>query len=318
MAEGVTVLDQQRILARSDAPLPGEDGATPAATAGRVEQLRQSALRIAHDGARPIQTDRTPDDGPALASVLPIAARGLMLARNGRPLIDGIDLVLNGQGITMVMGPNGAGKSLLMKLLAGLLRPDAGEVRWNGCAPDRARAPRIGYVFQKPVLLRRSVFGNILHALKAVGVKRAERRERATEALVRARLEHLAAMPARLLSGGEQQRLALVRALAARPQLLLLDEPTANLDPASTAGIEALVLEAARAGTRVLFVSHDKGQVRRLADDVVFMHDGKIGERSAADDFFESPKSPLARHFLEGGLLVDETQKEILEGGTDK
>ncbi|WP_321341397.1 ATP-binding cassette domain-containing protein [Breoghania sp.] len=317
------MLDQQRILARSDAPLRTADETMPAApadagTVGQVAQLRQNALRGAHDGEHYQKADRVQEHAPAFPSILPIAVRGLTLTRNGRPLIDGIDLVLNGQGITMVMGPNGAGKSLLMKLLAGLLRPDAGEVRWNGCAPDRARAPRIGYVFQKPVLLRRSVFGNIMHALKATGVKRADRRERATEALVRARLEHLAAMPARQLSGGEQQRLALVRALAARPQLLLLDEPTANLDPASTAGIEALVLEAARAGTRVLFVSHDKGQVRRLADDVIFIHDGKIGERSAADDFFESPKSPLARHFLEGGLLVDETQKEILEGGTDK
>ncbi|WP_321336218.1 ATP-binding cassette domain-containing protein [Breoghania sp.] len=310
------MLDEQRILARSNARLGGGEDASPAATGERVTHLRQDTARVSYDSHATRRPSHGPDHGSHITSVLPIAARGLALKRNNRPLIDGIDLVVNGQGITMIMGPNGAGKSLLMKLLVGLQRPDRGTVHWNGQAPDRARAPRIGYVFQKPVLLRRSVLGNIMHALKAIGVRRAERRTLASQALARGHLEHLAAMPARLLSGGEQQRLALVRALAAHPQLLLLDEPTANLDPASTASIEALVLEAARAGTRVLFVSHDRGQVRRLADDVIFMHAGKIAERSSADAFFENPKSPLARHFLEGGLLVDETQKQILEGET--
>ncbi|WP_321504675.1 ATP-binding cassette domain-containing protein [Breoghania sp.] len=310
------MLEQERILARSDAPLGGRDEASAAIKIDRVTHLPDNTARIARTDDALRDPGPGPDQSRAHPSVLPIAAHGLSLRRNGRPLIDGIDLIVNGRGITMVMGPNGAGKSLLMKLLAGLQRPDAGMVNWDGRAPDRARAPRIGYVFQKPVMLRRSVLGNIMHALKAVGVARAERRSRATQALTRGRLEHLAAMPARLLSGGEQQRLALVRALAARPQLLLLDEPTANLDPASTAGIETLVLEAARAGTRVLFVSHDRGQVRRLADEVIFMHEGKIAERSSADAFFENPKSPLARHFLEGGLLVDETHKQILEGET--
>lgn len=244
---------------------------------------------------------------PAAADgVLPVEASDIAFARGGRTLVDGIDFRLEDQGITLVMGPNGAGKSLLLRLLAGLIAPDRGTVTWHGTAPDRARAPRIGFVFQKPVLLRRSALANIVHALKACGVPRSERKARALEALDLAHLRDLAGMPARLMSGGEQQRLALVRALAARPQVLLLDEPTASLDPSSAASIEALVLAAACAGTRIMFVSHDLGQARRLADEVVFMHRGTIVERSPARSFFENPRSTLAERFLAGHLLVDD------------
>ena len=249
-------------------------------------------------------------------TVLPVTASGLTFVRAGRRLVDNIDLTLDGDGITLVMGPNGAGKSLMLRLLAGLLIPDAGTVTWAGRPPDRERTPRIGFVFQKPVLLRRSVLANIVHALKVCGVPRAERKARAMEALERARLGALAALPARVLSGGEQQRLALARTLALNPRLLMLDEPTASLDPASVAHIEALVLEAARAGTRVLFVSHDLGQSRRLADDVVFMHAGHIIERSPADAFFTSPQSRLGAGFLAGDLLLEDDRELNRKRGT--
>ncbi|WP_245926768.1 ATP-binding cassette domain-containing protein [Breoghania corrubedonensis] len=241
--------------------------------------------------------------------MLPLSARGLVFARAGRRLIDDIDFTLEGAGITLIMGHNGAGKSLLLRLLAGLVEPDAGTVTWNGRAPDRARATRVGFVFQKPVLLRRSALGNVVHALKCAGVKRAERKLRAHEALQRARLAPLAGVPARLMSGGEQQRLALARALALRPRVLMLDEPTASLDPTSVAHIEALALEAVRAGTRILFVGHDLAQARRLADEVVFMHSGRIAERTPAATFFDNPQSPLAARFLAGDLLLDEDRK---------
>lgn len=239
-----------------------------------------------------------------MGSILPVASRGLTFARGGRQLLAGIDLGISGAGITMIMGPNGAGKSLLLRVLAGLIEPDSGTVSWNGGAPDRARAHRLAFVFQHPVLLRRSVLANMLHALKATGVPRIDRSRRALAALEQGGLGHLAKSPARVLSGGEQQRLALVRALAARPQLLFLDEPTASLDPTSTAAIETLVLDAAAAGTRILFVSHDVGQARRLADDVLFLCDGRITETSPAETFFDQAASPQAKSFLEGRLLL--------------
>ena len=201
------------------------------------------------------------------------------------------------------MGPNGAGKSLLLRVLAALIEPDDGAVSWAGTAPSRRRAPRLGFVFQKPVMLRRSAIDNVRYALKVAGVPRIERDSRALDALAGAGLDRLAGSPARVLSGGEQQRLAIARALATRPEILLLDEPTANLDPTATGAIESLVQRAHRASTSVVFVTHDLGQARRLADDVVFLHRGRVAERTAADCFFTRPSSEAATAFIEGRLM---------------
>ena len=236
--------------------------------------------------------------------MLPLEGRGLVVRRGGRTLIDGLDIALAGRGVTVVMGANGAGKSLLLRLLAGLVLPDAGAVTWAGAAPDRRRATRVGFVFQRPVMLRRTAEANVRFALKAAGVPRGERRARACDALAAAGLAALAGWPARLLSGGEQQRVALARALAPGPQVLLLDEPTSNLDPASTLAIEELVTHACHQGTRIVFVSHDLGQARRIADEVVFVHAGRIEERSPAGRFFEAPSSARARAFLDGRLVL--------------
>jgi tungstate transport system ATP-binding protein len=236
--------------------------------------------------------------------VLPIEASGVVLARNGRRLLDGIDVTIGGPDLTVIMGPNGAGKSLLLRILADLLTPDEGAVTWAGRRPDRMRMPGIGFVFQKPVLLRRSAIANIRHALRATGHARAVARARADEALARAGLEHLARTPARLLSGGEQQRLALARALSLDPDALLLDEPTSNLDPASTAAIEELARDARDAGRTVVMVTHDQGQARRLADRVIFMNHGRITETTDAASFFDQPTSAAARTFLGGHLVL--------------
>lgn len=238
----------------------------------------------------------------SMSGIIPIEGHGLILERGGRRLIDRIDLTVGGDGLTVIMGPNGAGKSVLLRLLAGLMRPDGGSVRWAGRVPDRTRTPRLGFVFQQPVLLRRSALANVRFVLK--GGSRRSRSDRAMAALSRAGLVHLADSPARLLSGGEQQRLALARALAPEPEVLLLDEPCANLDPAATAAIEALVADAARRGTKVLLVTHDIGQARRLADEVVFLHGGRIAERGPAGTFFDQPESDAARAYLAGRLVV--------------
>lgn len=238
----------------------------------------------------------------SMSEIIPLEGCGLILARGGRRLIDNVDLTIGGGGLTVIMGPNGAGKSVLLRLLAGLLPPDGGTVRWAGRTPDRTRTPRLGFVFQQPVLLRRSALANIRFVLK--GGNRRARSARALAALTRAGLAHLADMPARLLSGGEQQRLALARALAPDPEVLLLDEPCANLDPAATAAIETLVADAARNGTKVVLVTHDIGQARRLADEVVFLHGGRIAERSPAATFFDMPVSDAAGAYLAGRLIL--------------
>jgi len=232
---------------------------------------------------------------------LPLHVRGLVFAAGGKRLIDGIDLTLAAGPLTVIMGPNGAGKSLLLKLLHGLLRPDAGSVRWGGLAAGEMVRRRQALVFQRPVLLRRSVAANVRFVLRLRGVDSAER---CRELLAYVGLADLAQQPARRLSGGEQQRLALARALALAPEILLLDEPTANLDPAATAAIEAIVQAAHRLGTKVLFVTHDLGQARRLADEVVFLHRGRVLEHTPAPEFFERPVSREAWDYLAGRLVI--------------
>ena len=224
---------------------------------------------------------------------------GVRLARGGTALLDGLDLAIPSGGITALMGPNGAGKSLTLRLVAGLIAPDAGEIRLA-----RAVGARVGLVFQSPVLLRRSVRGNLDHALWLAGVARRDRRERLAALLARGRLEGLADRPARRLSGGEQQRLAMMRALAGAPRLLLLDEPTASLDPEATAMIEEIVRDAAAQGIATVLVTHDAGQARRLADRVALLHRGRVAETAPVPGFFEAPASEAGRAYLGGRLLI--------------
>lgn len=234
-------------------------------------------------------------------SLLPLETRGLTLERDGRLLIDGIDLTLASGGLTVVMGPNGAGKSLLLRLLHGLIPPSSGEVRWADNSMTPAIRARQGMVFQRPVLLRRSVAANIDFVLGLRGTASTERRD---ALLDRAGLLVQAKQPARLLSGGEQQRLALARALALEPEVLFLDEPTASLDPASMLTIEQVVRSADQNGTKIIFVTHDLNQARRLADEVVFLHRGRLLEHSPADRFFSAPSSKPASAYLEGRIVI--------------
>lgn len=237
-------------------------------------------------------------------SPLLLKARGLSFEADGLTLIDGIDLELRGNGRCLVIGPNGAGKSLLLRLLHGLIRPSAGSLSWNGRPLDAATRRRQAMVFQRPVLLRRSVAANLRYALKVHGAARAELGGEVERWLARAGLAALADRPARLLSGGEQQRLAVVRALCGAPEVLFLDEPTASLDPASMLTIERLIDEAQERGTKIVMVTHDLGQARRLADEVLFLYRGRLEEQAAADCFFGNPRSAKARAFLEGRIVL--------------
>ena len=242
------------------------------------------------------------DSIEAAPSILPLALHGVRWAANGIPLIKDIDCTFEAGLRTVIVGPNGAGKSLLLRLCHGLLAPHAGEVVWQGAAgrdPGRFQA----MVFQRPVMLRRSVEANVAYALKSRGIVRKERRALIEEALSRTGLAHLAGAPARVLSVGEQQKLALARAWALRPQVLFLDEPTASLDPAATHVIEEIINAMHAAGTRIVLVTHDLGQARRLADEVVFMFRGRIREKAPAEAFFAGPRNDLAQAFLRGELL---------------
>ena len=243
---------------------------------------------------------------PATADAPPLlSARGLCFDAGGKRLVDGIDIDIRPGRRTVVMGANGAGKSLLLRLLHGLIRPTAGEVLWQGRPLDRDGRLGQAMVFQRPVLLRRSVLANLRFALAVRGLPGPERRAREAEAMERSRLGDLANRPARVLSGGEQQRLAVVRALACRPRVLFLDEPTASLDPGSTHAIERLVAEAHESGVAIVLVTHDIGQARRLGDDLVFLHGGRVVEAGRAADLLDAPRSEAARAWLQGRLYLD-------------
>ena len=233
--------------------------------------------------------------------LLPLEVRGLRYVVRGSALVDGVDLTLAEPGVTAIMGPNGAGKSLLLRLLHGLLAPSAGAIRWNGAPLDEAVRTRQALVFQRPVLLRRSALANVEFVLR---LRAGRDGPSARELLGHVGLGEKASQAARRLSGGEQQRLAMARALALAPEVLLMDEPTASLDPASVAAIETIAADASRAGTKVILVTHDPGQAHRLADEIVFLHRGRLVEQTPAREFFDEPRSQHARDYLAGRLVL--------------
>lgn len=232
-----------------------------------------------------------------------LEAQNLVLIRENKRLIDGISLGIRA-GRTVIMGANGSGKSLLLRLLHGLIEPTHGRVVWQGRPLDRGARDQQALVFQKPVMLRRSVLANLRFALAVRGIGGRERARRAEEALESAMLTDLANRPARVLSGGEQQRLAIARALACSPRLLFLDEPTASLDPASTLMIEQQIAQAHAAGVMIVMVTHDVNQARRIADDIVFLHAGRVAERGTASRVLNRPATEPVRAWLEGRLYV--------------
>lgn len=244
---------------------------------------------------------RPPPESTDLATGPIGEARALSYRAGGKTLVDAIDLSIAAGTRTVIMGPNGAGKSLLLRLLHGLLEPNEGEIRWNGRPLDTQVRQEQSMVFQRPVLLRRSVAANIRFALKLRHRADADEVERLLQEVG---LADRATQAARLLSGGEQQRLTLARALATQPRVLFLDEPTASLDPKATAAIEAIVTRAHQRGTKILFVTHDIGQAHRLADDVIFLNHGRVTEHTPARAFFDRPDSQAASDYLGGRLII--------------
>lgn len=233
-----------------------------------------------------------------------LSVRGLSIVRDGKALLDVDYLDLDGPGPTIILGPNGAGKSLLLRCLHGLITPDRGTVAQGGqVLTDKVRSGQ-AMVFQRPVLLRRTVAGNLDFVLRRRELSRSARRAECEELLAQGGLTDKARQSARSLSGGEAQRLAILRALACKPSVLFLDEPTSALDPQATQEIEQMVLRASDQGLRVVMVTHDIGQARRLARDVVVMHGGRVVEQGLAAQMFAAPQSGMTRRFLSGGLMV--------------
>jgi tungstate transport system ATP-binding protein len=235
-------------------------------------------------------------------NVLPLILDKVSYEVGGMRLIKDVTAKFEPGSLAVILGPNGAGKSLLLRLCHGLLEPSAGSVSWRGLGgptPHRHQA----MVFQRPTMLRRSVAANLNHSLKHRGVKRAERRWIIEEMLQRTGLTRLARTPARSLSIGEQQRLAVARAWSLDPEVLFMDEPTAALDPAATHTLEEIISSIRQSGTSIIMSTHDLGQARRLADEVLFMFRGRLLERATAKDFFDQPENDLAQAFLQGELL---------------
>ena len=235
-------------------------------------------------------------------SILPLTLEDVSFQVGRMRLIKDMNLTFEAGPRTVIIGPNGAGKSLLLRICHGLVKPTAGHVRWSAAAGENA-ADAQAMVFQRPVMLRRSAAANVDYALKLRKIPKAERAERIDAALARAGLRRLAHRPARVLSFGEQQRLALARAWALQPQVLFLDEATASLDPAATHSVEEMIHAIHAEGTRIIMTTHDLGQARRLADEVVFLHRGRLLERAPAAQFFEQPENDLAQAFVKGELL---------------
>jgi tungstate transport system ATP-binding protein len=231
---------------------------------------------------------------------LPIVASGVDVTRQGTRVLAGVDVTVAPRSRTFILGANGAGKSTLLRVLHGIVEPSRGSVDWGG---HSTRPRGHAMVFQRPVLLRRSAAANVRHALKLAGVRGAAAQRRVDDALASVGLALIADRPARVLSGGEQQRLALARAWALAPTVLFLDEPTASLDPMSARAVESIVDDIHHRGTTIVMATHHLAQARRLADSVVLLHEGRVAEHTNADTFFRQPRSAYGIAFLEGERL---------------
>jgi tungstate transport system ATP-binding protein len=226
---------------------------------------------------------------------LPLAFESVSLRIGSVDIVDKLNLEILAGPPTILLGPNGSGKSTLLRLAMNLIGPTSGRVTWGRREqPDE----RLAMVFQRPVMLRRSAAANVAYALNRNDPMRV------SELLKQVGLAHLADRPARRLSGGEQQRLALARALARDPEILFLDEPTASLDPAATKAVEDIVSKVAASGVKIVMATHELGQARRLAGEIVLLARGRLVERAAAPAFFNHPQTPEAAAFLRGDLVI--------------
>ncbi len=235
-------------------------------------------------------------------TILPLEILEATVSKQGSQIIGPLSVTIGLSGCTIVIGPNGSGKTTLLRLMHGLEKARKGTVRWSGSAGNIY--DRQSFVFQSPIIMRRSVLRNVSYPLEVRGWHTKDALVEAERWLLEVGLEAAAGKDARILSGGEKQKMALARALITKPDVLFLDEPSANLDGASTRDIERLVVLAQENGARIVMATHDFGQARRLADDILFLHHGKILEHGCANRFFEQPETLEAQGFLRGDILL--------------
>lgn len=236
-----------------------------------------------------------------MTDLFPLSLTGAETSRRGKRLVGPVDLTLDGQGLCVVIGPNGAGKTTLLRLMHGTARLTGGAIQW-ACDTKEARHHQ-SFVFQRPVVLRRTVEDNLIYPLRLRGVSKRDAKAAAQDWAQRVGLGPQLGHRASVLSGGEQQKLAIARALITRPALVFLDEPTASLDGRAMREIEAILMQAKADGTRLILSTHDMGQARRIADQVVFILGGAVHEFGSANAFFDGPETPEARAFLKGDIV---------------
>jgi tungstate transport system ATP-binding protein len=247
--------------------------------------------------------------------ILLLSLNSICFKASGKQLINKLSYQFKVGPRSVIIGPNGAGKSLLLKLCHRLLEPSQGQIQWHGEAEDKSNSAfHQAMVFQRPVMLRRTVSANIDYALSLRGLNKAQRRARTEEVLELTGLTHLSSFSARVLSFGEQQKLALARAWALRPKVLFLDEPTASLDPAATYEIEKVINAIHNSGTQIIMTTHDLPQAQRLADEVLFIYQGRLLESGPATAFFEGPTNQFAQAFLRGDLLLWDRPETKIQG----
>ncbi len=231
--------------------------------------------------------------------MLPLVLDAISFRAGGKAIIDRVSVEISAGPRTVILGPNGAGKSVLMRLCHGLFEPTSGTIVWQGSNGGHRRQ---AMVFQRPVMLRRSALANVIYGMKLADITSRECELRARDVLEAVGLLHLSGRPARMLSGGEQQRVALARAWVLNPEVLFLDEPTANLDPGASRDIESIIAQIHASGTKIIMSTHSLGQARRLADEILFLSEGRLVERVSVEAFFKTPQSSQALSYLRGEL----------------
>ena len=241
------------------------------------------------------------DDQKKSKSLTPIVISNLSLLLGKIKILDKINCKIINKSIIAILGPNGAGKSMFLKTINGLIGVEYGKINFNSREIDDHIRKEIAMVFQKPTLLRRTVLENMQFVLKKNNKKS---NLKILKLLNRVGLDTFKDRPARLLSGGEQQRLSLARALLINPSLLFLDEPTANLDPYSLNLIEKIVLAENKKGKTIILTTHDLGQAKRLAKEILFFNKGKLLEQTKAQNFFLKPKTKEAQNYINGKILL--------------
>ncbi len=225
----------------------------------------------------------------------------LQKSYEGRKVLDIEKGIIKSGSRTAIIGPNGAGKSTLLKILSGLEQADVGIISYDG----NPEFPQMSatMVFQKPYLISTTVEKNIAYPMKLRGFSDDEIEKRITELTEELGLASFRKQKTWKLSGGETQKVALARALSFKPELLLLDEPTANVDPYTTAEIEKMLIKASEYAT-IVIITHSLAQAKRLCDEAMMLHEGKIIEYGSCIKMLTEPESLETRKFVGGELLL--------------